>query len=57
MAKTGKTNLTSYSLEKKTLPKGGSYKTQYCSSTVLSKTGSGKEQGRAPGYTLESLKK
>lgn len=57
MAKTGKTNLSSYSLQNKSVPKGVDTQTEYASKKVLSKAGTGKEQGRAPGYTLEALKK
>jgi hypothetical protein len=47
-------NISSYSLEKKSITKGAATQTEYASAKVLGKAGSGKDQGRAPGYKLES---
>jgi hypothetical protein len=57
MAKTGKTNLSSYSIENTAITKGGYCSNEYSSAKVLSKATAGKDQGRAPGYLIEKLKK
>lgn len=55
MAKTGKTNISDYSFEKKSCSKGGkggNSETPYSSSKGLAKTG-GRGQGVAPEYAVK----
>jgi len=51
------TNYTKYSSCNTEFPKGSARETEYASAKALSKAGSGKDQGRAPGYMIEQIKK